>query len=222
MRDLSTITGQELPSGKSLLLSTLIALAVAAVLLLLAVLPAEYGFDPTGLGKRMGLTALHKPDDHHEDTHSHAGADHEAATHSHTNAADNPAMTDDTALGLQATAPTQVLQKRGEKWRSDKLELTLSPKQGSELKVLLDQGEKMLFQWSATNGAVSFDMHGNAVAAAEGDFTSFWVGEGENQASGVFTAPFSGLHGWWWENKTDRPVSITLEIEGYYKDLVQY
>ena len=34
------------------------ALAVAAVVLLVAVLPAEYGIDPTGIGRALGLTEL--------------------------------------------------------------------------------------------------------------------------------------------------------------------
>lgn len=42
----------------SLLRTTSMAAAVAAVILLTVVLPAEYGFDPTGIGGRLGLTAL--------------------------------------------------------------------------------------------------------------------------------------------------------------------
>jgi hypothetical protein len=45
-------------SKRQLLLSTLFALAIAGVILLIAVLPAEFGIDPTGAGKLMGLTAM--------------------------------------------------------------------------------------------------------------------------------------------------------------------
>ena len=41
-----------------LLRSTLIALAVAALLLTTVVLPAEYGIDPTGVGRKLGLTRM--------------------------------------------------------------------------------------------------------------------------------------------------------------------
>ncbi|MGQ0699977.1 MAG: hypothetical protein ACT4PZ_17250 [Panacagrimonas sp.] len=41
-----------------LLRATAVAITAAAVLLVAAVLPAEYGIDPTGVGKAMGLTAL--------------------------------------------------------------------------------------------------------------------------------------------------------------------
>jgi hypothetical protein len=50
------------PGGKRLLAATAIALAVALVVLLAAVLPAEYGLDPLGTGKALGLTALYDAD----------------------------------------------------------------------------------------------------------------------------------------------------------------
>jgi hypothetical protein len=46
------------PSGRQLLKLTGIALAIAAVILVIIVLPAEYGIDPTGIGQRLGLASL--------------------------------------------------------------------------------------------------------------------------------------------------------------------
>jgi hypothetical protein len=48
----------ETPSSASLLRSTLIAAVVAGVLLVTCVLPAEYGVDPTGVGRVLGLTQM--------------------------------------------------------------------------------------------------------------------------------------------------------------------
>jgi hypothetical protein len=45
-------------SKRQLLLSTAFALVIAAVILVVAVLPAEFGIDPTGIGKLAGLTAM--------------------------------------------------------------------------------------------------------------------------------------------------------------------
>jgi len=50
------------PTGRRLLAATAIALAVAAVVLVAAVLPAEYGIDPLGTGRALGLTALYEAD----------------------------------------------------------------------------------------------------------------------------------------------------------------
>lgn len=48
----------ELPSTAQLIRSTVVAMAGAALLLVTIVLPAEYGLDPTGIGGKLGLTAM--------------------------------------------------------------------------------------------------------------------------------------------------------------------
>lgn len=45
-------------SVKSLIKSTLVACLLAVIILITAILPAEYGIDPTGLGEKMGFTVL--------------------------------------------------------------------------------------------------------------------------------------------------------------------
>ncbi len=54
-----TDAAQELaPTNRSIVKATLLALVVAGVVLVFAVLPAEYGLDLTGAGRLMGLNAL--------------------------------------------------------------------------------------------------------------------------------------------------------------------
>ena len=36
------------------------------------------------------------------------------------------------------------------------------------------------------------------------------------QAEGTLTAPFSGIHGWYWENAGDQAITITLSSAGFY------
>jgi len=51
----------QLPTSSRLLQATAAAAIAASVILVAAVLPAEYGIDPTGLGGRLGLLALAAP-----------------------------------------------------------------------------------------------------------------------------------------------------------------
>jgi hypothetical protein len=53
-----TVTPSAEGTSRRLLRSTLIALATAVLLLVTAVLPAEYGIDPTGVGRVLGLTPM--------------------------------------------------------------------------------------------------------------------------------------------------------------------
>ena len=46
------------PSARKLLLSTVAAMGSAAVLLITVILPAEYGIDPSGVGRLLGLTRI--------------------------------------------------------------------------------------------------------------------------------------------------------------------
>ena len=48
----------ELPSSQKLIKSTILAAISAVVLLFTVVLPAEYGIDPTGVGKLLRLTEM--------------------------------------------------------------------------------------------------------------------------------------------------------------------
>ena len=52
------LRNDDLPSTKTLLRSTAIAVGVATVVLIVFVLPAEYGVDPTGIGGALGLTQM--------------------------------------------------------------------------------------------------------------------------------------------------------------------
>ena len=48
------------PSAASILKATVVALIAAAIVLVVAVMPAEYGVDPLGAGKALGLLDLSK------------------------------------------------------------------------------------------------------------------------------------------------------------------
>lgn len=52
------MTTEGAPSPAMLRRATIAAVVVAALVIVVAVLPAEYGVDPTGLGKRLGLTQM--------------------------------------------------------------------------------------------------------------------------------------------------------------------
>jgi len=55
----SELTGTHVVPKRELLRGTILAAVVAAVILAVAVLPAEYGIDPTGAGHALGLTKLY-------------------------------------------------------------------------------------------------------------------------------------------------------------------
>jgi len=179
-----------LPSTKSLLKATGGAVAAAAVILVLFVLPAEYNVDPTGLGSRMGLTELTKP-----------------------------AVTPTTTDISPAASPTSVtVAKRPTPFHHDTLTLTLQPDSGSEIKADMKKGETMVFSWTSDSGPLNVDMHGEPPNAGN-DFTSYWKEKSMTSGHGVFIAPFDGEHGWYWGNRGSQPVTVTVVTSGYYRSI---
>lgn len=199
----------ELPSTQRLLKATAIAAAVAGVILITAVLPAEYGVDPTGIGTRLGLTALSTSTD-----------DASAAPSTPSTGTAAPVATMPSAPASQAATPrdAQLLVKQTADFRRDTQSITLEPGDGTELKARMKAGDTFVFHWVAS-AAVSVDMHGERAGAKEGEFTSYWLESEQSTASGSFTAPFDGSHGWYWENGGTSPVTIRLDLSGFHEDL---
>jgi hypothetical protein len=179
------------PSSRRLAGATVLAALAAAVVLVIAVLPAEYGLDPTGLGRALGL---YRP----------------ASVES---AGELPASTAPGASGS--------LMKSDVPYRSDEMSLTLESGEGAEIKAVMDAGDRMVFSWTAEGGGVDVDMHGEVVGAPEGASRSYWKDEGQSSGHGAFEAPAAGNHGWFWQNLNDDPVTVTVKTSGFYRRLIR-
>lgn len=176
-------------STAQLLKATALAAVVAVVLLIVAVLPAEYGYDPTGAGRLLGLHVL-----------GQASAEE--------NEVQLPQA--DTTAGatvVQYDAPFKV----------QEMSITLQPNEGAEIKALMRAGESFVFGWTSSD-PISFDMHGEKVGGGD-EFSSYWKDRDQTAAHGRFVAPFDGTHGWWWKNRGAEPVTITVKVGGYFERL---
>lgn len=179
------------PSPATLRKATAFAALGAAAILVLVVLPAEAGVDPTGAGAALGLTGMA------------ASAD-----------------TAEPAAAVPAPSlPARDAIERSGAWREDQVTIELAPHTGTELKARMQEGDGFVFKWRSEGGPVKVDMHGERPDAAEGEFTSYWEERELASAQGAFTAPYSGSHGWYWRNKGDTPVTVTVRTTGFYGEL---
>ena len=164
------------------------ALLGAGLILVMFVLPAEYGVDPLGVGARVGLVELGAVGKQVE-------ALNEAAS----------------AGGGQAALI--VPQERA--FKGETVEFKVAAREGMEYKYRLDKGEALLFSWKTT-GPVSYEFHAEPDGAPRGYAQSYEKGDGKSESSGTLTAPFPGIHGWYWENKSDKEITVTLTSAGFY------
>ena len=124
----------------------------------------------------------------------------------------------ESSITAPAQARASTLSKSTTTLRSDTLKIPLMPGQGAEIKSMMNPGDSFVFHWQVDGGAVSFDMHGER-PSANGTFTSYSMGENQQEASGTFAAPFTGTHGWYWENKGDSTITVVLQTHGFYNAL---
>lgn len=182
--------GQDVVARERLALASGVALLFAGLILVVAVLPAEYGIDPLGVGAKMGLMALsdvQKRVDAFEATRAAAGA--------------------------AGGAPVVAHQDRG--FQQESVEFRLAPGDSIEYKYRLDKGEALLYSWKAT-GRVNFEFHAEPDGAPQGYAETYEKVDAKDAAAGTLTAPFSGIHGWYWENPGTTAVTVTLSAAGFY------
>jgi hypothetical protein len=164
------------------------ALLIAGLVLVMFILPAEYAVDPLGVGARTGLLDL-----------GVTGRQVEALT--------------EAATGGPAQAAIIAPQDRA--FSQETVVFKVRPREGMEYKYRLEKGEALLFSWKASV-PVSYEAHAEPDGAPRGYAQSYEKGQGRAEASGTLTAPFSGIHGWYWENPTDQEITVTVTTAGFY------
>jgi len=98
--------------------------------------------------------------------------------------------------------------------KSDYVEFILGPFESVEYKYLLDMDASMLFRWVACV-ELYYDMHAEPAGLGEDYAESFEQGTGESRM-GSFHAPFTGIHGWFWENRGSQTITLQLHSSGFY------
>ncbi|AXO61357.1 transmembrane anchor protein [Pseudomonas sp. phDV1] len=210
-------TLNELPSSQQLLRSTVIALIAAIVLLVTVVMPSEYAIDPTGAGRMLGLTQMGEVK---QQLAAEAAADAAtpvvaapAAPQSVPQAAPQPAVSTAAEATAPAVATPAVVEAEGQQ---HEMSISLAPGQGAEVKLEMLKGARVNYFWTANGGLVNYDTHGDPYNAPREFYHGYGKGRATPEDQGVLEAAFDGKHGWFWRNRTSKPVTVTLRTEGNY------
>lgn len=211
---------EDLPTSSQLAKSTVISAVAAAAILVTVVLPSEYGIDPTGLGSAMGLTEMGEIKVQlSEEAEMDRQAD-EAQQIPSQPAALQPSPQPVPQQG--SSILNRIIREFGisaayaqTAARQDEVSITLQPGEGAEVKLVMMKGAQANYSWTANGSKVNFDTHGDG----GGENISYEKGRGIAEDSGVLEAAFDGNHGWFWRNRTDGPVTVTLKTDGAYSDI---
>ena len=185
---MNTASEQTVEARQRILVAAGAALLGAGLILVMFVLPAEYAIDPLGTGARTGLLDLGLVGQQVEALSSTAAA---------------------------GTGTTTIVVPQDKAFKQETVEFKVGPREGMEYKYRLDKGEALLYSWKTT-GPVNYEFHAEPDGAPRGYAQTYEKVDNKSEASGTLTAPFPGIHGWYWENTTDQEITVTLTSAGYY------
>jgi hypothetical protein len=203
----------DLPTSRQLLRSTFIAVAVAAALLVTVVMPSEFAIDPTGVGRVLGLTQMGE---------MKKTLAEEAAADAALQPAAAPVV--QAPVPVQTAAQAQVaavsvaepVEAPQPELKSDEVTVTLKPGEASEIKLEMLNKATVSYEWTTNGVPVNHDTHGEPYNAPKGFYHSYSKAKQIKGDKGELTAIFDGTHGWFWRNRSNSDVTITLKTEGEY------
>jgi len=168
------------------------AIVAGAIVLFAGLIPAEYGRDPTGLGKLTGVMALWSPPE----------------------------------TKVDATVTASAARSYPTPFRSDVITIPLGvegSEQGSELeyKVHMQKGATLIYSWEVPGIAdpTEFytEFHGHTLESREAMTVADYRKSTGTSDNGALVAPFDGIHGWYVQNQSARPVTMKLRLSGFYE-----
>ena len=210
-------TVNELPSTRKLVRSTVIALLTAIGLLMTVVMPSEYAVDPTGVGRALGLTQMGElkiilAQEALADTAPPQALAPSSAP------APAPQIAQIQPAALPATQPAAATAPA---LKTNQMTVTLKPGEGTEIKLEVLKNKTVSYEWTAVGGPVNYDTHGEPYNGEKGYFHSYNKGKQVKSDKGEFTAIFDGTHGWFWRNRSNNDVTISLKTTGDYLSVKQ-
>jgi hypothetical protein len=187
---------EPLLSRKGVLLATLGAALAAALIVFAAILPAEFGADPTGLGRIAGLSRLWAPKE------IEVSATEGAAPLQR----DYPAGWRTDIIEIPLTSGDDLETRRYE----------------LEYKVSMKKGATLIYEWDVAGNDIpelfysEFHGHDLPPPGQEMSVVNYKKATGLRQ-QGALVAPFDGIHGWYLQNQALPPVVVRMRIAGFYE-----
>lgn len=193
-----------------LLKSLIIALIIGSVVLLTAVLPAEYGLDPLRTGELFGFSKLYQENNQTENNETYSSLNFKKIKMEKIGSPLN------VPKPSEANNPPPEVQYPE---REDTIEIIVPAKKGIEYKFKSLKYGSTKYEWTTDKGIVYIDFHGEVKQEnpPKNVFYESYTLAYSNNMAGTLTAPFEGKHGWYFRNETNEDVVVTIRLNGQYE-----
>jgi len=114
-----------------------------------------------------------------------------------------------------------VLALQPGKWRTDVIDIPVAAGADLEYKLTMKRGQGVVY--NITYGALEHpgmmvvEFHGHTEKVDGVGDLMFYSKTGGAPESGVFNAPWDGIHGWYLKNESSADVVVRLEVAGFYE-----
>lgn len=114
-----------------------------------------------------------------------------------------------------------VLSLQSARWRTDAIDVPVAAGKGLEYKLKMKKGQGVVYNISYGDlehpGLMVVEFHGHTPQVDGVGDLMFYSKTGGSPESGVFTAPWDGIHGWYLKNEGEKDVTVRLELAGFYE-----
>jgi len=190
--------------------SLIIALTVGVIVLLIAVLPAEYGIDPLGTGKLFGFSNLYQGNNQPKNKARNASLTFKKIEMGQLG---SPASTPRPNEADTPPPEAQYLK------REDTIAVIVAAEKGIEYKFKSLKYGSIKYEWTTDRGIVYIDFHGEVKQenTPKNVFYESYTLAYSNNMAGTLITPFEGKHGWYFRNETKQDIVVTLVLSGQYQ-----
>ena len=202
------------PSPRSIAIGSAVAIVVATVAMVFFILPAELGIDLTGFGTRTGLIGLSQKGPA-ANIYLERGLKRTGVLFP----LEASAKPDEATLRATLAAKGIAVPANA-RFVTDHWEYELLPYDSIEMKYKLARGQPMIFAWHAPV-PVHYDMHSVPDQGGNPATESFAITDAPSQTA-VYVAPFTGIHGWFWQNQTLNNVTVSIDATGAFAGAVTF
>jgi hypothetical protein len=111
--------------------------------------------------------------------------------------------------------------ERSEAFRQETTRLEIEPGEGMEYKYRLEPGDTVLYSWQS-DLPLHVEMHSQPDDAPFRYANSLKLNDALTESHGSFTAPYPGIHGWYWENRSIDIITVTVTSAGFYRESQEF